>query len=140
MTVEQKQAYEWAKNQDYQLVSARYAKTLADLVDELQAEIERLQNFDPEDVSKMFMNCEKLNPIPLCKVRDVLYSIVDCTHRPEKVYVTAVHMYEKYNSITALSKGQREYVFEDNDFGEVVFFSENEALEALNKKGVKSDG
>lgn len=64
MTVEQKQAYEWAKNQDYQSVAARYAKTLAGLVDELQAEIERLQTFDPKDVSKMFMNCERLEPIP----------------------------------------------------------------------------
>ena len=72
--------------------------------------------------------------IPLCKPGDVLYSIVDCTHRPEKIYVTSVHMYKKYDSITALSKGQREYVFEDNDFGKVVFYTEDEALEALNKK------
>lgn len=64
MTVEQKQAYEWAKNQEYQSVAARYAKTLAGLVDELQAEIERLQNFDPKNVSKMFMGCESLEPIP----------------------------------------------------------------------------
>ena len=42
MTDEQRQAYEWAKNQDYQSVAARYAKTLAGLVDELQAKIEHL--------------------------------------------------------------------------------------------------
>lgn len=72
--------------------------------------------------------------IPLCKPGDVLYSIVDCTNHPEKIYVTGVHMHEKYDSITALSKGQREYVFKDKDFGEVVFYTENEALEALNKR------
>lgn len=35
MTPEQKQAYEWAKKQNYTSVAARYAKVLADLVDEL---------------------------------------------------------------------------------------------------------
>ena len=72
--------------------------------------------------------------VPPCNVGSVLYSIVDCVNRPEKIYVTAVHMYEKYNSITALSRSQREYVFKDNDFGEVVFYTEKEALEALNKR------
>lgn len=32
---EQRQAYEWAKNQNYQSVAARYAKILAGLVDEI---------------------------------------------------------------------------------------------------------
>lgn len=44
MTAEQKQAYEWAKNQDYQSVAARYARFLAGLVDELQAESKRLKD------------------------------------------------------------------------------------------------
>ena len=35
MNQEQRQAYEWAKNQDYQSVDARYAKILAGLVDEI---------------------------------------------------------------------------------------------------------
>ena len=35
MNQEQRQAYEWAKNQDYQSVAARYAKSLAGLVDEI---------------------------------------------------------------------------------------------------------
>ena len=35
MNQEQRQAYEWAKNQDYQSVAARYAKILAGLVDEI---------------------------------------------------------------------------------------------------------
>lgn len=35
MNQEQRQAYEWAKNQNYQSVAARYAKILAELVDEI---------------------------------------------------------------------------------------------------------
>ena len=35
MDQEQRQAYEWAKNQNYQSVAARYAKILAELVDEI---------------------------------------------------------------------------------------------------------
>ena len=35
MNQEQRQAYEWAKNQNYQSVAARYAKILAGLVDEM---------------------------------------------------------------------------------------------------------
>lgn len=38
MTAEQKQAYEWAKNQSYQSVAARYAKELCGVIDALQAE------------------------------------------------------------------------------------------------------
>lgn len=40
MTPEQKQAYDWAKNQNYTSVAAQYAKVLAGLVDELQDELE----------------------------------------------------------------------------------------------------
>ena len=36
MTSDQKKAYEWAKNQNYPSVAARYANELAGLVDELQ--------------------------------------------------------------------------------------------------------
>ena len=35
MNQEQRQAYEWAKNQNYHSVAARYAKILAGLVDEI---------------------------------------------------------------------------------------------------------
>ena len=35
MNVEQTQAYEWAKNQNYQSIAARYAKILADVIDDL---------------------------------------------------------------------------------------------------------
>lgn len=34
MTEEQQEAYEWAKNQNYQSVAARYAKLLADYITE----------------------------------------------------------------------------------------------------------
>ena len=37
MNQEQRQAYEWAKNQDYQSVAARYAKILAGLINEMNA-------------------------------------------------------------------------------------------------------
>ena len=42
MNQEQRQAYEWAKNQDYQSVDARYAKILAGLVDEIATQNEPL--------------------------------------------------------------------------------------------------
>ena len=48
---EQRQAYEWAKNQNYQSVAARYAKILAGMVDEITppnewvSVEERLPNF-----------------------------------------------------------------------------------------------
>ena len=35
MNQEQRQAYEWAKNQNHQSVAARYAKILAGLIDEM---------------------------------------------------------------------------------------------------------
>lgn len=35
MNQEKRQAYEWAKNQDWQSVAAKYAKILAGLVDEM---------------------------------------------------------------------------------------------------------
>lgn len=69
--------------------------------------------------------------IPLCKVGRVVYTIEGCNNRPEKLVVTAVHQYEKYTSITALSKSQKEYFYEDADFGEIVFFKKGEAEQAL---------
>lgn len=43
VNTEQKTAYEWAKNQNYTSVAARYAKVLAEVVDEKDAENERLR-------------------------------------------------------------------------------------------------
>lgn len=43
MTPEQKQAYDWAKNQNYTSVAAQYAKVLAGLADELQDELTRVK-------------------------------------------------------------------------------------------------
>ena len=42
MNQEQRQAYEWAKNQDYPSVAARYAKILAGLIDEMTPQNEPL--------------------------------------------------------------------------------------------------
>lgn len=42
MTEKQKQAYNWAKNQNFPSVAAKYARVLADLVDELQVESHRM--------------------------------------------------------------------------------------------------
>ena len=42
MNQEQRQAYEWAKNQDYPSVAARYAKILAGLIDEMNSPNEAL--------------------------------------------------------------------------------------------------
>lgn len=39
MTPEQKQAYEWAKNQNYSSVAARYAKALAEYIDLLEHQL-----------------------------------------------------------------------------------------------------
>lgn len=55
MNQEQRQAYEWAKNQDYQSVAARYAKILAGLVDEITPQnepltLEQLREMDGEPV------------------------------------------------------------------------------------------
>lgn len=55
MNQEQRQAYEWAKNQDYQSVAARFAKVLAGLVDEMTPQnkaltIEQLREMDGEPV------------------------------------------------------------------------------------------
>ena len=73
--------------------------------------------------------------IPICKVGCVVYTVEGCKNHPEKLAVTAVHQYEKHTSITALSKSQKEYFYEDDDFGEVVFFTHEEAEQAL-KSGV----
>lgn len=43
MTQEQKQAYEWAKNQNYNSVAARYAKLLVEVVDDLESRANRLE-------------------------------------------------------------------------------------------------
>ena len=59
MTRDQKKAYEWAKNQNYPSVAARYAKELAGFVDELQVvsyarqEQERNATLTPDELREM---------------------------------------------------------------------------------------
>ena len=73
---------------------------------------------------------------PPCKVGGVVYSIVDCINRPEKLFVTAIHQYKNYISFSALSRSQRKYVFEEADIGKTVFLTREEA-EAKLKGGAE---
>lgn len=53
MNDEQQQAYDWAKNQNYQSVAARYARTLTTAADDLQsrlAESQRREQAAVEDL------------------------------------------------------------------------------------------
>ena len=74
--------------------------------------------------------------VPPCKVGGVVYSIVDCINRPEKLFVTAIHQYKNYISFSALSRSQRKYVFEEADIGKTVFLTREEA-EAKLKGGAE---
>lgn len=74
--------------------------------------------------------------VPPCKVGGVVYSVCDCINRPEKLFITALHQYEKYISFSALSRSQRKYVFETTDIGKTVFLTKEEA-EAKLKEGGK---
>lgn len=46
MNTEQKKAYEWAKNQNYQSVAAQYAKLLVVALDDLQADYDSINDFE----------------------------------------------------------------------------------------------
>ena len=54
MTDNQKIAYEWAKNQDYQSVAARFAKELVGLVDDLQAALRAQQGSSCKKCNDLF--------------------------------------------------------------------------------------
>ena len=69
--------------------------------------------------------------VPPCKVGGVVYSVCDCINRPEKLFVTTIHQYEKYMSFSALSRSQRKYVFEEADICKTVFLTKEEAEQAL---------
>lgn len=71
---------------------------------------------------------------PLCKPSDILYTIESCKNNPEKLVVIAVYQYEKYTFIKALSRNQTEYFYEDEDFGKIVYFTKEEAEQALRKE------
>ena len=70
MTGDQKKAYEWAKNQNYPSVAARYAKELAGLVDELQAEFLNQQVFAPPHT-----NSDRINTMTIEEKAEFLSSI-----------------------------------------------------------------
>jgi len=54
---EQKVAYEWAKSQNYQSVAARYAKTLADLIDSLTAQLSESQRRERDARNELCDKC-----------------------------------------------------------------------------------
>ena len=58
MNQEQRQAYEWAKNQNHPSVAARYAKILAGLVDEIAPPNEPLTqaDLDAMDYDKVWLD------------------------------------------------------------------------------------
>lgn len=66
MTQEQEQALEWALNQNYQSVAARYSKTLAEMYVKAEAElkeavelIDRIRNDDTGDWSFLMFFIDK---------------------------------------------------------------------------------
>lgn len=92
MTVEQKQAYEWAKNQDYRSVAARYAKTLAGLVDELQEEIERLEEqltiVTNDLAEECFGKAKTANEIKAEVAREIFADIENCLNSTNFLYTS----------------------------------------------------
>lgn len=53
MTDEQKQAYEWALNQQYQSVAARYARTLAEYIRQERIALKNPQPLTLEELRRM---------------------------------------------------------------------------------------
>lgn len=101
MNQEQMQAYEWAKNQNYQSVAARYAKILAGLVDEMAQTnepltLEQLREMDGEPVYLMPMKWWALVESPKGLKRVILrlsnggwaalYSDEDLKYYTEAIY------------------------------------------------------
>ena len=77
MNQEQRQAYEWAKNQDYQSVAARYAKILAGLIDEMNPPNEPLTqaDLDSMDYDKVWIDYEDGTGEWALVCRGYIYSI-----------------------------------------------------------------
>ena len=89
MNQEQRQAYEWAKNQDYQSVATRYAKILAGLVDEIATPnepltLEQLREMNGEPV--WVTSARERGNIPS---RWVLFAGVSKSKRNSDVFVFA---------------------------------------------------
>lgn len=72
MNAEQQQAYDWAKSHDYPSVAARYARELATVVDDLQAQLSesrRREQAAVEDMTKM-AKCKLLGTCTFCEHRN----------------------------------------------------------------------
>lgn len=82
MTPEQKQVYEWAKEQNFQSVAARYAKILAEMIEDLIAQVEKVEK--QRDAAQALLaemsdvtGCNKISTCfgyPLDKVRQLVES------------------------------------------------------------------
>lgn len=57
MNPEQKLAYDWAKNQCYQSVAARHAKTLAGVIDDMAGQVIREKESPYPDGDKSILAC-----------------------------------------------------------------------------------
>ena len=81
MNPEQKIAYEWAKSQSYQSVASRYAKTLAALIDSLNAQLTDYHHMEQLVDGKMAENQR------LRKINEKLQSQLTESQRREKAAV-----------------------------------------------------
>ena len=77
MTDKQRIAYEWAKNQNYPSVAARYAKEIASLVDELQGAIHNQQNRNDWVCT---LKCEALMDEGMCS-----HGGLCCLHESQRI-------------------------------------------------------
>ena len=82
MNQEQRQAYEWAKNQDYQSVAARYAKILAGLIDEMNPPNEPLTLEQLREMDGGPVWIKRLKGLSVC---DTGWAVVDVC--PNKIRV-----------------------------------------------------
>ena len=89
-----------------------------------------IDGFHPRICDEAVKRLKKAVFLP-CKPGDVLYTIENCVNHPEKIIVRAIHKFEKYTHITALSRSQGEYVYSMDDFGKYVFLDKEEAEKAL---------
>ena len=83
MNQEQRQAYEWAKNQNYQFVAARYAKILAGLIDEFTPPNEPPTCYQPDGDGCAYQCYDGDDePIDKCKECPLCYSDKQRHHTP----------------------------------------------------------
>lgn len=60
MTVAQNEAYKWAIDQNYPSVAARYAKILAEAIEQLQADYDEINDFEHSQCAKLLAERDDL--------------------------------------------------------------------------------